>query len=117
MDEKQPDDRRVSNRIESGNLVVHTTISGGNPPMEGLGVTLDVSEYGLRIQATDPLILGERYRFSLALGDNVVTATGQIVHIGRIPNNTFEMGVEFVEITVSAIEAIRSFLSARPSTL
>lgn len=105
----------MATRIESGNLVVHTPLSTSSAhALEGLGVTLDLSEFGLKIQCTDPLILGERFRFSLALGDTVVEAMGQVVHIARIPNNTFEMGIEFVEISVSAIGAIRSFLETRP---
>ncbi len=105
----------MATRIESGNLVVHAPLSTRSAhALEGLGVTLDLSEFGLKIQCTAPLILSERFRFSLALGDIVVEATGQVVHIARIPNDTFEMGIEFVEISVSAIGAIRSFLRTRP---
>ena len=112
MERKLPEDRRVATRIESGNLVVHTPLSSSSAhALDGIGVTLDLSEFGLKIQCTDPLVLGERFRFSLALGDTVVEAMGQVVHITRIPNNTYEMGIEFVEISVGAIETIRTFLS------
>ncbi len=105
---KIPQDRRVAERLDSGHLVIHTDV--GETDLNrtlGLGVTLDLNEFGIKVQASEPIPLGERFRFSLAVGDEVIEATGKVVHINRALNGTFEMGIEFVEIYARYIEAIR----------
>lgn len=117
MKDKIPEDRRVSPRIDSGNLVAHRDVAESDPNRSlGMSVTLDVNEFGLRIQSTDPIPLGEKYRFSIALGDDIVDALGQIVHVNRALNGTFEMGVEFLEIAARNIEKIRVYLQRRSPT-
>ncbi len=108
MVDKIPQDRRVAERLDSGHLVIHTDV--GEEDLNrtlGLGVTLDLNEFGIKVQASEAIPLGERFRFSLAVGNEVIEATGKVVHIGRALNGTFEMGIEFVEIYARHIEAIR----------
>jgi len=116
MDADLPTDRRVANRIGSGNLVIHADPDDATAAKtRGVGVTLDVNEFGLRVQATEPMPLGESFRFSIALRDEVIHAVGKIVHIERALNGTFEMGIEFLEIPAGDIERIQRFLSLRKS--
>ena len=115
MEDKIPRDRRVAERLESGHLVIHTDV--GETDLNrtlGLGVTLDLNEFGLKVQATEPIPLGERFRFSFAVGEEVIEATGKVVHVSRALNATFEMGIEFVEIYAKDIEAIRRHIDAHP---
>lgn len=113
MQDKIPPERRVTRRVETGQLVVHTDIA--EPDLGrtfGLGVTIDLNEFGLKVQSTEPMPLGEKFRFKLALRDDVVEALGQVVHVNRCLNGTFEMGVEFLEISASHIAAVRAHLTA-----
>jgi c-di-GMP-binding flagellar brake protein YcgR len=106
-----PRERRVSPRIETGHLVVHADVAETDLGRTlGLGVTIDINEFGIKIQSTEPMPLGERFRFRVALCEEVVQATGQVVHVNRCLNSTFEMGVEFLEISARDIAKIRDFL-------
>ncbi|MEE9391531.1 MAG: PilZ domain-containing protein [Planctomycetota bacterium] len=116
MDDKIPQERRVTQRTDAGNLVVHTDVAESDLAHTlGLGVTIDMNEFGVKVQSTDPMPLGERFRFKLALKEEVVEATGQVVHVGRCLNGTFEMGIEFLEISAQGIEKIRAHLSEKPN--
>ena len=113
MQDKIPQNRRVARRLESGHLVIHTNIGETDINRTlGMSVTLDVNEFGIKVQASEAMPLGEKFRFSLALDDEVIEATGKVVHIGRALNSTFEIGIEFVEIYARHIESIRKFLKA-----
>ena len=103
-----PHDRRSTARIDTGNLVVHSlTDADGEPRWQGMAVTLDLNEFGMRVQAAEELTTGERYKFSVALGDDLVLATGRVVHVAPTLNETFEIGVEFLDIPKASIEVIR----------
>lgn len=109
--EQQPEERRVNPRLEAGHLVVH-----GDPDSSefetplGMAVTLDLNEFGLKVQCNQPMPLGELFRFSVALGDDLLDATGEVVHISRVLNGTFEMGIEFVDITPGNVSMIRDYV-------
>lgn len=112
-DKKIPDDRRISTRVDSGNLVSHRQVEESDPNRTlGLSVTLDINEFGMRLQATEPMGLGERYRFSVAIGDELVEVVGQVVHVNRALNGTFEMGVEILEISAKNIERLKAHAAA-----
>lgn len=113
MEDKIPQDRRLAERVDSGHLVTHTDVGETDPNRTlGIGVTIDVNEFGLKLQSTDAMPLGERFRFNIALNDDLIEATGKVVHVDRVLNGTFEMGIEFIEIPARHIECIRSYLSA-----
>ena len=79
-----------------------------------MAVTLDVNEFGLRMQATEPFAVGTRNRFNIALEEDVIRALGRIVHVSKVLNGTFEIGVEFLEITAGEIEKIRTYCAKKP---
>lgn len=113
-EENIPSDRRLSDRVDSGNLVIHTDVGETDPNRTlGLGVTLDLNEFGLKVQSQEPIPLGERFSFSIALRDEVVRATGRVVHVGRALNGTYEMGIEFVNMSARNIEKLRRHLEDR----
>ncbi len=109
-----PHDRRSATRLESGHLVIHSEAEN-DPAAQclGMAVTLDVNEFGLRMQTTDPFDVGSRYRFSVALEEEVIQAVGRIVHISQALNGTYEIGVEFLDIDSDEIERIRAYMARR----
>ena len=107
-----PQDRRMSTRVDSGHLVIHTDVAETDPNRTlGIGVTIDINEFGLKVQSREAMPLGERFRFSVAVGDQIIEASGKVVHVGRALNGTFEMGIEFIDIGGSEIEKIRAHLA------
>jgi hypothetical protein len=81
-----------------------------------MAVTLDVNEFGLRMQTTEPFEVGSRNRFNIALEEDVIHALGRIVHVCKALNGTYEIGVEFLEITAGEIEKIRAYISRKAKT-
>lgn len=109
-----PHDRRGAKRFDTANLVTHTDAEGGpHAPPLGLGVTLDLNEFGLRIQQREPFVVGDRYRFHIALGDDLIAVVGRVAHVAQALNGTFETGVEFLEASQAATVAIRRHCLAR----
>lgn len=109
-----PHDRRSAKRLESGHLVVHSE-SDQDPVAAclGMGVTLDINEFGLRLQSTERFELGGRFRFNIALQDQVVSALGRVVHVAETLNGTYETGVEFLEVSSEDVERIRRYMNSR----
>jgi hypothetical protein len=102
-----PQDRRSTPRVETGNLVVHSHVGSPKVQSLGLGVTLDLNEFGVRVQYVSPFAIGDRYRFSIAIGDDLVETVGRVVHVAQALNGTYETGIEFLEVSERAVEVIR----------
>lgn len=111
-----PYDRRSAPRQDSGNLIVDSDpVASDRFACLGMGVTLDLNEHGVRMQYAKPFSMGERWRFSIALGEAVVDVVGRVVHVSQTLNGTYEAGVEFLEISGSDIRKIRDHLSRKAS--
>ena len=107
-------DRRSNSRVDAGNLIIHCDVS--QEPTDqvlGMAVTLDLNEFGVRVQSIDPYEEGDRYRFSIALQDEIVSATGRIAHVTRVLNGTYEVGIEFLQISAKDIDRIRKYCRER----
>lgn len=109
-----PHDRRSSARVDTGNLVIHSGVGQETErQVLGMAVTLDLNEFGIRIQTTDLFETGERFRFSVALKDEIIAATGRVVHIEETLNGTYEVGIEFLQISSQDIERIRGHCAGK----
>ena len=103
-----PHDRRSATRFDSGNLVMHADAAPlGEDPALGIGVTLDLNEFGIRVQYAEAFTVGDRFRFSIALGDDIIEAVGRVVHVSQALNGTYEAGIEFLDIAPRAVEVVR----------
>jgi hypothetical protein len=103
-----PQDRRSTPRVDTGNLIVHSHVGAPAKSQSlGLGVTLDLNEFGVRVQYVKSFSVGDRYRFSIAIGDELVEAIGRVVHVSQALNGTWEAGIEFLEVGERAVEVIR----------
>jgi hypothetical protein len=103
-----PQDRRSKPRLDTGNLVIHSNVgSAAQAQSLGVGVTLDLNEFGVRVQYAGPFIIGDRFRFSIGIGDELVEAIGRVVHVSQALNGTYEAGIEFLEVSERAVDVIR----------
>ncbi len=109
-----PHDRRHATRFDTSNLISHSDADAAHASPFGLGVTLDLNEFGIRVQHVDAFTVGDRYRFHIALGDDMIDAVGRVVHVARTLNGTFETGIEFLEVAPAAVESIRRHCLSRP---
>lgn len=78
---------------------------------------LDLSEDGVRIEAPFSLQHDSLHDFRLNLGEQSVVLKGRVVHcaVGEIVQGEvrYRSGMEFVDPSPHAVEAIRGFLAAR----
>lgn len=78
---------------------------------------LDISERGAQVETTFPLHLDSLHDFRLSLGDRSVIVKGRIAHckIGDLMEGSvlYRTGVEFVEPSEHARDAIRAFVEAQ----
>ena len=103
-----PQDRRSATRFDTGNLVIHSHVGAPSHTQSlGIGVTLDLNEFGVRVQYAISFSIGDRYRFSIAIGDELVEVVGRVVQVSQALNGTFEAGIEFLEVSERAVEVIR----------
>ena len=103
-----PQDRRSAPRTDTGNLVIHAHVGSPSQAQSlGTGVTLDLNEFGVRVQYATQFSIGDRYRFSIAIGDELVEAVGRVVQVSQALNGTYEAGIEFLEVSERAVEVIR----------
>jgi c-di-GMP-binding flagellar brake protein YcgR len=109
-----PHDRRNAARFDTSSLVSHSDAEAPQATPFGLGVTLDLNEFGLRVQHADAFSVGDRFRFHIALGDDMIDAVGRVVHVARALNGTYEAGIEFLEVSPGAVESIRKHCLSRP---
>jgi hypothetical protein len=103
-------DRRSTSRVEAGNLVIHSDVTQEpSDQILGIAVTLDINEFGVRVQSVEPYVIGDRFRFSVALKNEIVSATGRIAHVEKALNGTHEVGIAFLQISAKDIERIRAY--------
>jgi hypothetical protein len=78
---------------------------------------LDISERGAQVETTFALHLDSLHQFRLSLGDRSVVVQGRIAHckIGELHEGTvlYRTGVEFIEPSEHARDAIRAFVDAQ----
>lgn len=107
-------DRRSTERTYAGHLILHSEVT--REPTDqvlGVAVTLDINEFGVRVQSACPYAVGDRYRFSVALRETMVAATGRIAHVSKTLNGTYEVGIEFLQISAADIEKIRAYCQTK----
>ena len=77
---------------------------------------LDVSHGGAQIETPFPLQLDSLHEFRISLDERSIVVKGRIAncHIGELKDGTalYRSGVEFIETTVHAQEALDTFVDA-----
>lgn len=105
-----PDDKRDRERIPVPGLV------GGEVQVFQPISILDISVGGAQIETPFPLQLDSLHDFRLTLGERSVVVKGRIAHcqIAELNEGTvlYRTGVEFVEPSEHAQNAIRAFVEA-----
>ncbi len=99
-------------RFESLNLVSFTHRSpDGKIDLEVVGRTLDLSIGGILLEIS-PEIPSENTEVEVTLGirDNVIQATGEIVHQRELENGHFGLGISFKNISDENIKTLLEFL-------
>ncbi|MEW6359856.1 MAG: PilZ domain-containing protein [Planctomycetota bacterium] len=81
--------------------------------METLGQTTDVSESGLRFHGRKVFDPYRRVEICLALGDNLIEATGAVRHLTINKRGDVALGIEFIDLPREDKQFIRDYCFGR----
>jgi PilZ domain-containing protein len=106
-----PEDKRYKER-----LPVPVPLNGEVKVFQPMTI-LDISIGGAQVETPFPLQLDSLHDFRLSLGETSVVVKGRIAHchIGELQADMgvlYRTGVEFIEPSDHALEAIRAFIQA-----
>jgi hypothetical protein len=105
---KDGEDKRQSPRRPSDHLLSYTHLGTDKKPDDvGMGKTLDVSRDGVKIQTHQTFPVGTNFEMVIAVKEQLVEATGRIVHGRKAARGFYNMGISFVDIQ----EQDKEFLS------
>nr|NIN00782.1 hypothetical protein [candidate division Zixibacteria bacterium] len=92
---------------------------GGIPYDQRPSKTLDLSLEGVKLQTSFPVHLGEMLKITMALGEDLVTFRGQVVHVKRSVDEGFNLGLSIKDIgkidKIALTRYIYYFKSSKPT--
>lgn len=92
------EDKRAHDRTESLNITAFEVVSGGLPEgFVGMGRTLDVSKGGILLETQTEVPKGTILTLDIAVKDEIIKKTGEVVHSKPAEEGAFSVGVKFQE--------------------
>ena len=106
-------ERRRCPRIQALNLISYSCLDETeNIVAQGMGRTLNVSEYGILLETYVSIDPKYSIALSIGLGNELINIKGQIIYSKPGKNDKFEAGIEFLEKDESTIEILRKYIKA-----
>ena len=106
-------ERRRCPRIHALNLISYSCLDETeNIVAQGMGRTLNVSEYGILLETYVSIDPKYSIALSIGLGNELINIKGQIIYSKPGKNDKFEAGIEFLEKDESTIEILRKYIKA-----
>jgi c-di-GMP-binding flagellar brake protein YcgR len=103
--------RRRFEREDTLNLIDYVVIGdSGEKTARRMGRTLNVSEEGLLLDTHTPLDEGDTILISAALDEDIIELKGKVVHIRTSRENSYHVGVEFMEIDSASHELLNRYI-------
>jgi len=110
MTEQKPD-RREFKRVSSLNLVSLELLDDrGNVAKIVIGITLDLSVKGTKLEIDEPVPFLSDIKFQIALKENILKVKGKVVYLNRIEEKKFHCGVQFHVLSPKDKALIEDFL-------
>jgi len=92
-------DRRNSTRIKISSSAIYTRFDNkGRACEQKASKSMDISSGGVRIKSDFPVDSGELLEITIALGPNMVSFKGRVVHANPSEGQGFELGISIEEI-------------------
>jgi hypothetical protein len=96
---KTTEERRESPRVLAEHLVSYAHFDEqGEPDDMGMARTLDLSERGILLELTRSLEAGTTLEIKMVTGEDIIKASGQVVHSAYLSPERWRVGVRFTEI-------------------
>jgi hypothetical protein len=107
-----PEDRRMHGRVESLYLLSFVSHDeNGQVFNEGMGRTLNVSEGGILLEASD--LIEPQYPLLMTIGlkDELIEIRGRIVHTSLQRDGTYLYGVQFDGVDQEKLKILRRYIA------
>ena len=109
----QDSDQRKFERKDSLNIIGYDILGEeGESVLHGMGRTLNVSESGLLLETHNPLSKGQTLMITVGLEDDTVELKGHVTYVASASSETFNSGIEFMEIDENGKRVLGKFLEA-----
>ena len=80
---------------------------------ELMGTTADISEGGVRFEAGQGFREGSEVSISFAVGEDIVEATGRVIHFTPQDDGTVGMGIQFLGLSESDKRFIENYCRSK----
>lgn len=92
-------EQRQATRINSLNLSYFCIDEDGKITHQGMGRTLNISTTGILLETNEDLPISKTIDMEIAMKNDLIKASGTIIHSTSAKDNTFHAGIHFTEIS------------------
>ncbi len=104
-------ERRKAERIDSLHLVHITSHdTEGKVVQQGIGRTINISEKGILLETHFEIDPNDRQTVSIGIEEEIVEIRAPVVHLQRMDDGTFQMGLAFEDLDAATLETLRGFV-------
>lgn len=105
-------EQRKAVRINSLNLSYIGINEQNATVRQAIGRTLNVSESGILLETHFPIDLKQIVSLSLALEDDLIDLTGEVVYSRPGKPEKYETGIKFIEVKRASQEILKKYIAA-----
>ncbi len=95
----QEQEQRQATRINSLNLSYFCIDENGRVTHQGMGRTLNISTTGVLLEANEDLPLSKTIDMEIAMKNDLIDASGTIIHSTKAKDDIFHIGIHFTKIS------------------
>lgn len=103
-------EQRQSPRVDSLNLSFFCIDEEKNIINQGMGRTLNISDEGILLESSEQLPQGKSVDMEIAMQNEIINASGTVIHSTENTDSTFHTGIQFTTISDADKETLRVFL-------
>ena len=104
-----PEEKRKSTRIESDQFISFKVYDGQNRVCnEGMALAKDISKTGVLLENRLGFDVGASVDLAIALTEEILNVKGIVRNSQLLSENTYQIGIEFLEITEDEIAKLAS---------
>jgi c-di-GMP-binding flagellar brake protein YcgR len=103
--------KRSSVRVETAKLISYTHFDATNiVDALGMGISVDVSEGGIKLRTDRPFPVSAMLGLNLAVGEVIIRATARVVYVSEDNEGGYHIGMKFDEISPADREMLTNLI-------
>ncbi len=106
-------DKRKYQRTKDENFLAYEFIDqDGNPILQGMGKTLNISKTGVLIEGYIFRKTAKLIKVVIEIGDELLELNGRITHVKKDQNGKCRLGIIFSRVNKAAIQKFEYYIDA-----